>query len=289
MNEKHYKVDLRMMEDSRWLVAPPQMGSRYLDLFVQEVGGFHMTRGHYAEREGLESFQIYFLCEGESTLVYRGKQVRMAAGDVFWINCRDAYHTCVESDEATDLWVHFDGGFAAAYQERFYQLNHESAVMRCQDPAELRQKLNALIALLGAGGVTMPIRAAELVYRLMAQLLCEASGETLGETPGQDAIRRTVEYLEANYAQQIFLEDAAQCAGLNRYYLTRLFQERVGVTPREYLLRLRIQKAKELLRQSACPVQEVAQRTGFESANYFIRVFRRCEGMTPNQFRKSWK
>ena len=91
--------------------------------------------------------------------------------------------------------------------------------------------------------------------------------------------------LENDYAKQWKLDDLLQIAHMSRSNLMRIFRRATGQTPIEYLVRLRIQKAMEMLRNTDRTITEVAMDTGFNDSNYFTRQFRRVKGCSPSSFR----
>ena len=95
-------------------------------------------------------------------------------------------------------------------------------------------------------------------------------------------------YLDENFHKKITLDDLAERFYINKFYLARLFRERYGSSVINYLLYLRISRAKELLRFTEMTVEEVGARCGMPDANYFSRAFRKIEGMSPSEFRKLW-
>ena len=73
---------------------------------------------------------------------------------------------------------------------------------------------------------------------------------------------------------------------VNRSTLRRIFQEKMKITPSQYLSRMRIQRALSLLQETILPVSEVAKECGFTDESYFSRVIRRSVGDTPKRFRE---
>ncbi len=69
-------------------------------------------------------------------------------------------------------------------------------------------------------------------------------------------------------------------------HLTKLFRQKLGMSALDYMLNLRLQLARELLRENSLNIQEIAQKSGFADANYFTRIFRRRHGLTPTSFRR---
>ncbi|MGV2787196.1 helix-turn-helix domain-containing protein, partial [Clostridium perfringens] len=74
---------------------------------------------------------------------------------------------------------------------------------------------------------------------------------------------------------------------LSPNYLRSIFKEKTGMTIHDYLTRIRLNKAKELLADDSLKVQDIAQRVGYESTSYFISLFLKSQGVTPNEYRKN--
>ncbi len=91
--------------------------------------------------------------------------------------------------------------------------------------------------------------------------------------------------LEHDYAREWRLSELLSIAHMSRSTLMRVFRRATGQTPIEYLVRLRIQKAMELLRNSDRTITEIAMDVGFNDSNYFARQFRRQTGTSPRRFR----
>ncbi len=92
--------------------------------------------------------------------------------------------------------------------------------------------------------------------------------------------------IETRFAEKITLEDLARKAHLSSRHFQRIFHECLGRSPIDHLLRVRIQKAAELLRHSDLSVTEIAFDCGFSDSNYFARQFRRIMDCTPRQYRQ---
>ena len=95
-------------------------------------------------------------------------------------------------------------------------------------------------------------------------------------------------YIDQNYTSKISLESVANQFNVNKSYLLRLFKENTGLTVNNYILQKRILMAKNELRFSNKTMDVIAEECGLETANYFIRIFKKIEGMTPGEYRKRW-
>lgn len=97
-------------------------------------------------------------------------------------------------------------------------------------------------------------------------------------------LQQAIDYIHAHLAEDISLEALASAAGMSRYYFCRSFKRATGVTPYQYLLECRIERAKGLLLQRQQSITDIAIQVGFASQSQFGRHFKRFTGVTPNQF-----
>ncbi len=99
------------------------------------------------------------------------------------------------------------------------------------------------------------------------------------------ALRRVLEFIEANLATEVRLEDLAAVANLSLYHFARAFRHSMGTTPHQHVLQRRIATAKALLRRPGANIDAVANATGFADASHFSKTFRKQAGITP----KNWQ
>jgi AraC-like DNA-binding protein len=95
------------------------------------------------------------------------------------------------------------------------------------------------------------------------------------------------EYLKQHLAEPVRMPDLVKHIGLGQSQLFHLFKVATGLTPNDYLVRLRVEKAKELLARPRQSVTDVALEAGFSSAQYFSGVFRKYSGQTPREYREA--
>ncbi|CAN7659956.1 AraC family transcriptional regulator [Caballeronia sp. LjRoot34] len=97
--------------------------------------------------------------------------------------------------------------------------------------------------------------------------------------------RRVVEFMDANLAEPITLQDIAEHAGLSRMYFAAQFKASTGMTPHAFLLHRRLHRAKELLACGEMPLIQIAFEVGFQTHAHFTTVFRKLIGTTPGRWR----
>lgn len=92
------------------------------------------------------------------------------------------------------------------------------------------------------------------------------------------------DYLEANYAREISLEEVAASVQISPFYLSKLFKKEFGENFIDYLTGIRIRKAKEILANPLHTVKDACYLVGYHDPNYFARVFKKMVGMTPTEY-----
>jgi AraC-like DNA-binding protein/ligand-binding sensor protein len=129
-----------------------------------------------------------------------------------------------------------------------------------------------------------------------ATRLLEIFAEELGEKSNQLAVReanaepaavvRAKAYIRENLQEDITLTQVAKAACTSTFYICKLFKKHTGVNLTEYISRLRVERAKELLQNPQARISEIAYEVGFQSLTHFNRVFRALVGEAPSTYRE---
>jgi AraC family transcriptional regulator len=98
-------------------------------------------------------------------------------------------------------------------------------------------------------------------------------------------LNRVLAYIDEKADENLRLADLANAAGMSVFHFAKLFKQSTGLSPHQYALTRRIEKAKQLLRHEDVSVLEVSVRTGFVDQRHFTKVFRRFTGITPTAYR----
>jgi transcriptional regulator GlxA family with amidase domain len=96
-------------------------------------------------------------------------------------------------------------------------------------------------------------------------------------------IKNVIEYLQKNPSCKILLKDLSGIALLSPCHLQRIFKKAVGLTPKEYLLRLRVKMTMQLLKQGLT-LSEIVSLTGFTDKSHLTRTFKQITGLTPKSY-----
>lgn len=102
-------------------------------------------------------------------------------------------------------------------------------------------------------------------------------------------MEQVISYINENYEYDISIEELAEKFGVSSRYIRKCFKEETGISCSQYIASLRIRKAMDMLWSTSETVTEIAARTGFNSSQYFCRVFQENTGMTPLKYRNMWR
>jgi RpiB/LacA/LacB family sugar-phosphate isomerase len=109
--------------------------------------------------------------------------------------------------------------------------------------------------------------------------------EVVGGLPPR-RLQRVFSHVRENIAQELAVAELAQVVGMSQYYFSKLFKLSTGTTPHQYVMRQRVERAQEILREGQAPLAEIATHVGFETQSHFTSVFRRLSGFTPKHYRE---
>jgi YesN/AraC family two-component response regulator len=113
-----------------------------------------------------------------------------------------------------------------------------------------------------------------------------AAGDAVLPQPTSTLVKRALVYLHEQYGRSLARHDVALAVGVSESYLSQIFHRELGLSPWDYLNRLRIHVAKELLSTTRESITQVAGRVGFDDAAYFSRVFHKLVGESPHSYRQ---
>jgi len=100
-------------------------------------------------------------------------------------------------------------------------------------------------------------------------------------------LRRVKEFIAANLEEDLSLAEISAVADLSQFHFARAFRKSTGMTPQQFLMRERIERAKELLSKDDLPLVEISLRTGFKNQSHFTSLFRKFTSLTPKVWREA--
>jgi AraC family transcriptional regulator len=171
-------------------------------------------------------------------------------------------------------------------------LDRADLTPNCQffDPV-IETMVQALIVDLREGSPVGRLYGDSLGMALAVHLLRQSLGRSLALPDYPDGLSeqtrsRVLDFIETNLERDVRLEELAQISGLSRFYFSRLFKQTMQLTPYQYIIRRRVERAKELLQRTQLPIADIALECGFSSQSRLSYHFKRIVGVSPKSFRQ---
>lgn len=194
-----------------------------------------------------------------------------------------------QADPWRYVWLEFDGLRAAEYLESA-GLGLSQPLYRPDTPAGGEAVRDEMLYIAGHPDLAPLHLIGHLC--LFVDGLVESSSTRKKAMAGQLQdfyMQEAVAYMEHNYQRELTVAEIADACRLNRSYFSKLFRENMGCPPQEFLIRLRLSKAAELMRTTTGTIGEIAQRCGYPDPLHFSHAFKKRYGMPPRQWRRQYR
>ncbi len=224
---------------------------------------------------------IHYVHRGRGVYRLEGREYVLGPGDAFLIYPKDVTYYRADGEDPWEYsWVEFTGAAADIYISST-DFSRQCPVMRGCEGAE-----EALLRLTEADG----LNPYELYARLLDVLAAFVSKKPRPASMAEDYVKYALNYIHTvHYHGSVSVSDLSAYVGVNRSYLCRLFKERLGVSPKQYIRTYRMNNAARLLAETNLPIGQIAQASGYEDQLYFSTAFRNFFGHSPTEHRKTAK
>lgn len=266
---------------SDYFVSVPSATAKELFFYPLYIGHFIYETGYTLSRDSYDSFLIMYIQKGQMSVTLSSETYVAREGNFILLDC---YHPHAYATETgcEALWCHFDGVLAGAWFRMITgQLGN---VFQLADSYPALSKLTALYRQFAESApVREPLFSKYLSDILTAFLLYSPSAVRTPERDG--SMEETITYINEHFAEDLPVEKLAAIAALSPYHFIRSFRKETGFTPHEYLVNIRLNTAKYLLKNSGLSIKDICFRTGFSSESVFCSAFKKKLGLTPLEYR----
>lgn len=227
-----------------------------------------------------------YTLKGAGEIRINDSTYRLGVGDAFFVKIPSNHRYYLPEDSAEWEFVHLTlmGEEAiTCYESITDELGH---ILKLDIYSTPITRIFELINKVSTHQINDAYEASALSYSFLMELqrfiLNIKSDKELPES-----ITKATLFIDNNYAEPITLDDIVQASGLSKYHFTRLFHEKIQLTPIQYLTNSRIKRSIELLKDDRLTIEDIALRVGFSNGNYFTKVFRAYLGVPPGKYRNS--
>ncbi len=268
----------------------PLNKTRLLPLYVVGIGAPANQR-QIVRPDGFQGYQVLYCLYGNGILEIEDQQYTISAGDAFFFR-PDIPHSYYAKDSSWGVrWIVFAGDGAENLMDYFSF--GKSEVFHIHNLESFDAQVDTISDMFWSeSDPDKEVKVSALLYKLLIQV-----AEYKNQPPRAERISRNeryqrllpvIEMLKTRYPEDLSLQDMAAAIGVTTNHLCRLFQSVFGTTPLKYLTTLRLNMAKRYLcSPDNWKVKEVATTVGFKDPSYFCAVFKKAEGITPEDFRRN--
>jgi AraC-like DNA-binding protein len=226
----------------------------------------------------LPEYQLVYVTKGRGVFEINQKTHVVVPGTVMMVFPGVRHHYKPDFDVGwTEYWVGFKGPYADALREQgFLSLRKPLHEVGLQN--SLLSIYAGIFELVRNQQPLFQIRASSLVLTLIAEVLAHER-KTVQHSNSEGLVEKAKFFMEENIYREVNLNGIGEALGLSS-----VFKSYTAMTPYQYLISVKIRKAKELLEAGSLPIKEVAFRLGFDDQYYFSRLFRKKTGIAPSRW-----
>lgn len=232
-------------------------------------------------------YLIHYITAGKGTYTVNNRLHHLGPGDAFLIR---PGKTVVYTADSQDPWQYcffaFDGQAAEQYLNRT-GFAHDDAIHI--DGNEIYKLICETTDTLVQYNRNADLYALSQLMKILL-LFAEhySSGMAEKGQPIRADIQKVLDYIAYHYADPITVTDMARLIALDRSYFCRIFKNAVGVSPKDYLTKFRLDKTRYLLTETSLPIGKISESVGFQSFSSFSRLFTAQYQQSPSQYRKAF-
>ncbi len=234
-----------------------------------------------------ENIEVLLVTAGKGSITLNTAEHTVSAGDIIVVNTNVLHKVASSEIPLTYHCLIVDRGFCLS---NCFDTN---AFWFCESfrDRELERLINALALEFSRKEhetkdvVRIRAYVLEVMARLCSSHCSEKNAENM-ETSLLKALKRAIGFIRSDFSRDISLDEAAEFAGLSKYYFAREFHRITGYTFVEYVNILRCEKAQQMLIKQGMTVAEIAAACGFENRAYFTRTFKKYVGSSPSECRR---
>lgn len=254
------------------------------DLSLYSAGFEECTPG-YSYGPTLRAYQlIHFVLSGEGEFRINEHVYHLKTGDAFLIpSGKITYYEASSKNPWSYAWISFIGISSESYLYQIMTSTDDIYVIHDLQTDKYFKSINKIMHL-DPARTSHYFEGNSILFHIISMLFEDInfSENMINKISILDEIKF---YFDINYAENIKLKDVANHFGIHQNYLTRAFHNKFGISPKKYLMNLKLKKAARLLVTTQLPVSMICNSLGFEDPLAFSRTFKKAYALSPTDYR----
>lgn len=236
---------------------------------------------------GRIDYHILYISEGCCYVTENNVEIAAPAGSVIVYLPKERQEYKFYSDvNSTSYFIHFSGTACDELLKKFNLAN--GRIFFIEKNIQIENAFNQLV---DEFHLKLPFYEYSchsyllVILSLISRRIMYSQNST--EVRSNKLIEEASRYMYANYSKNISISEYAKMCNLSESRFSHLFKQHTGSSPTQYILNMKIQRAKELLENTDLPILQISEMVGMQSQNYFSRIFKKHTGMSPLKYRIS--
>ncbi|MEN2489019.1 AraC family transcriptional regulator [Flavobacterium sp. B11] len=222
---------------------------------------------------------------GETVIVPSNVEMKIDFPEASKSNPTQCLALAIDQSKIIEILNFLNEQYPKEGNNMYWQLNYQNYFF--YNNVEMAATINKLIKECMSTSITKDIFADLTLKELLIRIIQTQTVKSLNEgkfLENNNPITEVTEYIKQNLKENMSLKVLSEKACMSTTSFYRFFKRELGMSPIEYILNEKIKCAKNLLKNPTLQINEVCYLAGFEDANYFIRLFKKYEGITPKQY-----
>lgn len=244
-------------------------------------GHYYCGDGYRVNRSYMQRLLLMLIEKGSIRLAYRGKSYTARANDIVLLD--GTYPQYYDAGEYVEFyWIHLSGENSSELCE--YLMNAQGGIVySTANRQKAARLLRRVVTQFATGQTVSAAEQSRLLYSILCRLAPEPQPE---EASSRQPVREAVRYINKNLGGDLSLKRIAAEVHVSTPHLVRLFKVEMQYSPHEYIIQLRMNRAKYLLSTTTLPVKAIAAEVGYGSESSFSAAFTERFGISPGRFRE---
>lgn len=235
-----------------------------------------------------DHYLIHFILKGSGAFYVNGKSYKLKENQGFLI-CPDivTYYEADAEDPWIYTWVGFKG-IKAEYYLKLANFDQENPIFQCTEVGFV-QKCFEDMRKATELKYARELRLQGLLHMFLSELVEEAGRNVILNSNYKELyIKKSLHFVETNYSSKLSISEMAKSVGLNKNYFSTFFRENIGMTPQEYVIKFRINKACELMSNEGLAIGDISRSVGYDDTLGFSKIFKKEKGVSPKKYREQF-
>ena len=235
----------------------------------------------------IRDFSLVYLTQGKGIFRVRGSPtLEVTAGDVLLIH-PEAWHDYAPARDTgwKEYWIMFNGRRAEKLMS-LVELPRRAPVIHHGIDANLHHLFTQMLEVAAALPPFASVLHAGLVLQMVALIQSRLQLQREQGRREESFIQKAKHFMVSALEQPVKMQSLAHDLGVSYSHFRRVFKTSTGFSPQQYLLNLRINRAKQLMEDVGVKLSDVARHVGFDDPYYFSRVFKQKTGIPPSEWRR---